>query len=356
MKITKIITYNVDIVNAQEIFTTDLTALLFEKLKKKFEHKCYQGVFISKVLRIINHSAVVIKSNTVDGAGTVAVQFEVECIRYLKKELIPDVTVIHSSVNLTDNTLHFSNSHIKGIMRMGNESNRAFMNTIAEKSQIPILVNESSYNPGMDAVTIFGLPFTPQEFADNPIFFICDSKSSDSMEKHAAILSILEGLNAEIQLHQKLKNEKNYKFFSELIYPYKQNFSTTAIMNEIEMRTVDDILKMSKAELIYSMLEYHNLDNFSKIPVKVYGKSTAVVDKRTKDKVPEAKSEVSRLELESKYTVIHQSLDDTLKFILTKRMMYLMAVRGMVESFDSAKTEKLIPFWQLYKGAKLTLK
>lgn len=352
MKITKIITYNVDIVNAQEIFTTDLTTLLFEKLKKKFEHKCYRGAFISKVLRIVTHSAIVIKSNTVDGAGTVAVQFEVECIRYLKKELIPDVTVIHSSVNLTDNTLHFSNSHIKGMMRMGNESNRAFMNTIAEKSQIPIIANESSYNPGMDAITIFALPFTPQEFVDNPIFFICDTKMSDSMEKHGAVLATLEALNAEIKLHQKIKNEKSYKFFAELIYPYKQNFSTTAIVDEIEMKTVDEILEMRKVELIYSMLEYHNLDHFSKIPIKVYGNT----NQRNKQKVPEAKSEVSRLEIDSKYTVIYQSLDDTLKFILTKRMMYLMAVRGMVESFDSAKTEKLIPFWQLYKGAKLMLK
>jgi hypothetical protein len=36
MKILKVITCNVDIISAVEIYTTDLTALLFKKIKEKF--------------------------------------------------------------------------------------------------------------------------------------------------------------------------------------------------------------------------------------------------------------------------------------------------------------------------------
>jgi hypothetical protein len=264
MKILKVITCNVDIISAVEIYTTDLTALLFKKIKEKFELKCYRGFYISKILQVINHSAIVIKNDTVDATGVVSVQFEVEGIQFIKKELIVDVNFIA----FINNMLHFSNKYIKGIMKMGHESNKQFMDIIPEKAQIPVIVNGSTYNPGSDAIVVSAVPFSPREFADSPIFFICESKTSDSMERQSGMIADIELLNAELTIHQKIKDEKNYIFFSEQIYPYKQNLSTTAIANDVEFIPLNDIIKLKKGEFVYSMFDYHNLESFSKIPVR----------------------------------------------------------------------------------------
>ncbi len=338
MKIKKNIICDIDILSAKEMYTSDLTALLFEKVKKKFQLKCYRGFFISKVIRIINHSAIVIKNNTVDATGSVSVNFEVEGIQYVKKELIPNVIVTNAASNLMGNSLHFSNDYVRGILQMKQESNRAFLDVIPEKSQIPVIVTEAAYNPCFDSVAVIAAPFTPQEFADNPIIFVCDSKNSDNMEKQAVILADFELLKAELELHQKMKKEENYKFFSDLIYPYKPNLVSTSIFPETKMSELTDLLKLSTVSIIYSMFDYHNLDNFDKFTIQSL----------TENK----KSQQSQ---NDKYTVIFQDLDTTLKLIIVKRLLYLKALRELVETFDLDKTTKLKQYWKLYQSKKITL-
>lgn len=135
-------------------------------------------------------------------------------------------------------------------------------------------------------------------------------------------------------IHQKIKDEKNYIFFSEQIYPYKQNLSTTAIANDVEFIPLNDIIKLKKGEFVYSMFDYHNLESFSKIPMR------SVQETKTQD---------------VKYTYMQMDFDSAIKFIITKRILYLQALRGLVESFNLKKSQELLKFWQLYKNAKLTL-
>ena len=226
-------------------------------------------------------------------------------------------------------------------MKMGHESNKPLMDIIPEKAQIPVIVNGSTYTPGSDAIVVSAVPFSPREFADSPIFFICESKASDNMERQSGMIADIELLNAEIKIHQKIKADtknielyKKYTFFSEQIYPYKQNLSTTAIANDIKFVPLMDVINLHNVELIYSMLDYHNLEEFGKIPTRS--------NKNTKTQ-------------DTKYTSIQIDIDSALKFIITERIFYLQALRGFVESYDLDQSNKLTGFWQLYKNAKLIL-
>lgn len=330
MKITKIITCDVDLMSPAEIYSPDLTNLLLEKMKKKLELKCYRQFYILKILRVINHGVVQFPKDRVDGSGFTSVQMEVEGLVYIKMELIPSVT-INSSPNLSESSLHFSNQYVKGLMQIKQDVNRAFMNAIPDKHQIPVIVSETSYNPGFSAVTVIGVPFSPQEFAENPILFVCSNKKTETFEKEGSILPFLKMLKDELALHRDLKKEERYKFFSEIIYPYKQNLSNSAIAADIKYVTLDDASKENNVEFVYSMFEYHTLESFEKIPIK--------------------KSETK----ESKYTIHNIDAVDALKFIITRRLIYLNALRGLVESYTFQQATKLVTYWQTYKNHKLVL-
>lgn len=235
MIITKIFDIILNIDNINTIFNKDINLTILEIIKAKYVNKCYLGVFITNINKILNRSLIESDQSDLNGVFHVSIQFEAECIIYNTNEVILEMTV-QDNIN---NSLSISNDNCSAVIKV-NKS----ISDFKKGQKIPIIVGKAKFDTGSDKIRINSYPFIP--IIDNKNIYYKISTLTES-DKDRLNDKIIKYINNEEDIKKELLSKKNNKweYFNELVFPYKNN-------------TSDDIIKKNK---MIDLLELNNLEN-----------------------------------------------------------------------------------------------
>lgn len=322
MKVTKILETRIDIFNINDIYCADYNKNIINILKEKYVKKCFKAIYILDVLRIVHRSSLHCKNKVLDGSTYIDVSFEVYGIVYEKGEVIHDCKII--SINAINGTMHAKSEHasiliknIKGII------------VFKETDVIPVIVNMARYTIFESEISLSAIPFIP--ILAKPTMFKITSVESDIKKQVSEIIDFkkLDALEKKIDLIKK-SNKAVYKFFHDLVYPYKALQKVSGTVYNIDLES----LLMLKIDSVYYKADCHLDDN-------TYLKLTSADIIKLETKY----ATTAMLEIDAKDYIIHL-FDDK-----TKRLNILL---DLLELYDSsAKIKSKSPVWSLYNLFKV---
>lgn len=235
MIITKIFDIILNIDNINTIFNKDINLTILELIKAKYVNKCYLGVFITDINKILNRSLIESDQSDLNGVFYVSIQFEAECIIYNTNEVILEMTV-QDNIN---NSLSISNEICSAVIKV----NKSILEFV-KGQKIPIIVGKAKFDTGSDKIRINSYPFIP--IIDNKNIYYKISKLTEN-DKDKLNDKIIKYINNEEIIKKEILSKKNNKwdYFNELVFPYKINLSNSII----------------KKNNMVDLLEFNNLEN-----------------------------------------------------------------------------------------------
>ena len=213
MIVKKIIETSIDLLLPSEIYSTDVDQLILEKLKKRYLNICYQSILITKIVEVIQRSAVRIVNNRLDGGAFVDVRFKAEGIIYLEKEIINGCKV--SEIRGKNIILE----HKYATIMIQDLNNKNIYQTLNINHIVPIIVSKCKYSLSQKNMTITGALYTPQ-VRQNIVFIINNGLDAYELQKFKIVTQEIEAKEKQLDL---LKDRKLFDYFQNLLYPFKVN-------------------------------------------------------------------------------------------------------------------------------------
>lgn len=233
----KLIQTNVEFTDPGLIYT-DTKAAILDNIKQRLEGKCYMSCLILEIVEIIKHGILKYSPTRLNGSASCSVLFKVRCMVIIKHEILLDCKVIN--IDKDGHTI-CKNKHAAIYIEAHNA-----LQTVKKGQTIIVKALECSYPIGMPTISVKGLPFIPVP-EPNIIYSMVVNNTQ-------LIQDLITELNAEIKQNN-LLDKTIHKFFTDLLYPYKnkKNYEA-ALKNPLlkikDMRTVEGKIIMSKPDWV----------------------------------------------------------------------------------------------------------
>ncbi len=198
--------------NSIELYSADIDSVIFNKLCKIFEGRCFKSSLVYKILRIIRRSNIRPAQNLTDGSGNTNVVFEAEAIVYNENDIITDCVVmnVERSGELICKIDHAA------IRIRGN----IILRGIQIGQTIPIRVVTVRYSKGKDNITINATPyFHPMSF----FLYKTDISPTKISQETIEVLTDLIKLAEETEKIFESVDVKVRDFFTEVFYPFTES-------------------------------------------------------------------------------------------------------------------------------------
>ena len=332
MQIKKVLQVMVDIIEPNEIYSIDIEKVILEKLTKKYCNRCYSGCLILRILRIIKRSRIFISTDCLNASAHVSVTFEIEGIVYIEGEIINGCKAI--CIRPTDIT--FSSKYAAGIVNTKNSFNltatqtnlaKTMTQSIKENNIIPVMVVSSRYSANQNQITVQAIPLIPM-IEDNTYYYINDDLELEDISKVKTLLEILE---EELVIHDKMSKNKLYTFFKKMMNPYKteHKFKDSADNSKFDQISISSdnlkALENIKNNILCLPLEEYISDNLPLFSLPA--------DKINPDKFS---------------NLINASITQALSEIIMKRLMYLQNIRGLAETYTADDISNMQQYWKVF--------
>lgn len=323
MRIRKVLDTSIDLTNPSDIYQHDKNALLIKKLNARYQNKCFKSILILNVDKIIRSSPIMLNDNQLNGSAYIDVQFEVEGIILIKDEVLNNCTVteIHNNAIIA--------KHEYASILLKSNINDKISKILSPKQKIPIIVERVKYIPEQSTISMIGVPFIPSS-TPTRYFNIIERVLPDESDK---INTILQEIDKEEKEHKNLSITKQYKFFQELLYPFKVNqkyllspFAKQNNFTEVKL-DLSKILSIEKGIIAY--------------PDEIHKKHKIFVHSKNFN--------MSQPDI----SIINIRAYPLFASICNKYLLYLQALRGFVDTYKTPKDmSPLMTYWKLCQNAK----
>jgi hypothetical protein len=313
MKVIKIVETRVDINDISDMFCSDYNSNILKKLKTLYTKKCFKSIFILDILRIVNRSSLHCKNKVLDGGTYIDVSFEVSGIIYEKGEVIHNCKIIQINNNGT--------MHAKSEYASINIKNVEGLAVIKESDEIPVIVHMVRCNIFEEEISVLAIPFIPI-VQPSIIYKITGVEKDRDIENLFDMDELTKLENTLVAL--KKSNKNVYKFFVELIYPYKSTKSLNEFKSQII--TLENLYNLQQDTLVYNPEAY--LDNNTYV----------ILNETAKNKL--MNSETSIVEIDKRDYILH------LLNTYSKRLNTLMEFVQLYDSIEKIKNKSQV--WSLY--------
>ena len=296
MIITKVfdIIFNID--NINDLFNKDINQTILNLVKQKYNGKCFLGVYIMDVIKIINRSLIESNQSNLNGSFNIFIQFEGKCVIYNTNEVIFDMEV-KDNIN---NIISCKGDNVSAIIKT-NKINIDF-----KKGQlIPIIVGKAKFISGSDMIQINSYPLIPI-IDSKQMYYKINEISETIIEKLNE--SIIQYINEEEEIKLNISKSKDNKwnYFSDFIYPHKVNIS-------------NEIIKKGN---IVDLLDFKSLQNSI-----LYLDNIIDVSKRLINKYNHDDADITEYIEEDTYIVLYD--------ILKKYYLYLKNINQLSLLYDT---------------------
>jgi hypothetical protein len=216
MIVKKIFETRLDIKDINFIFCQNYNERIIAELTEKYKNVCFKSVYILEITKIIKKGEMYCKNKVLDGSTYMDITFEALGIVYEKGEILHNCKILQINNNGT--------MHAKGKYTSIYVKNIDGMNIFKVGEEIPLIVNMCRYNIYETEISVSAIPLIPIA-KKSVIYRVINTNATTDIE-----LKINKGFpfGDLAVLLKKLKDIKNdnkavYKFFNDLIYPYKKD-------------------------------------------------------------------------------------------------------------------------------------
>lgn len=311
MIITKRILISIDLGSCQAIYSPNRDDVIIRIAKDKLINKCFSGCYIISIEKILKKGDVRIVDNKLDGTAYVDVQLEVKAIVFAcGKEILfgqPIERIENNGIII-----------LKGALAAGliaaSPREREITKLLSKKQEIPVIVQKAMYAPNYAHITIYGLPYVP-EIPHNTYYRITSDLSNADTDNLEDLQSKIQ---EELELHSKL-DKSMYKFFEDLMYPYKtqQKFEMSPLGSKFQPIDMKSVYQISDGYIVQPT-EVKNA-------LRIY---------HCKEK-----------KLDGVF-IVDSTLYAALFEILEQRYIYLLNLRGFVENYPEPKFSQMSAYWK----------
>lgn len=314
MIITKVLMTSIDLLEPNEIFVAAVENILIKKLEHRYKNKCYQSIFITKINKILERSAVLMVDNRLDGGATIDVKFEVSGVVLSAGEILHGCEIIDINSNM------IIAKHPFASISIGYTGKNAVYSIIQKGLKYPIVVDKVRYGINKSEISVVGVLFIPTT-SENVLYNITSGINEDEAKKIAILEELIE---EEEKIHVQLKKEKIYDFFKEIIYPYKkmQKYDLSPNAKGYNKLSLDEIKNIKKGVIVLPCEEHLQNKCF------YHNEKLGVGD-------------------------INTNLFPAAAEFLNKYYLYLLAIKGFVETYNTPeKFKELSNYWKVCKLAQ----
>ncbi len=307
MYITKTIETTIDLFDSNDIYSADIDSVILNKLNARYKNVCYMGVLIQSVDSIVRRSCIRMVDDRIDGSAYVDVEFIVTCIILVHGEILHNCRINEIKA------YSIFAEHKIAIVKLQKESQDLISKILKIDQRIPFVVKQVRYTISENKISVVATPFIPTVI-ESPYYVITDGLSEMEIEKLNILVS---ACNAEELLHVDItKKDQHGKIASDLeLQPVKLDLQLLSTIDEgiIHYPCEDE---RSNKRLFWNKKNKMSQD----LPIQQIS---------------------SRL-----YPVIAE--------IYNKYLLYLLALRGFVETYNTPESMlDLVTYWKICKGAKV---
>lgn len=309
MLIEKILETKIDILEVNDIYTTDIKGYIKQQLIKKYAGICYSSMLIIEIVEILRHSMIRMTYDRLDASASLDVQFKVKGIVITTGDILHDCIVTH-----IDNIgIFIKNDYIEGYIK--DDSKKPFKNFIQVKKSIPVTVIHSRYNIYKPSIAIMCSPYYPKPIDIKYYNIEINEQESDKLSQ------LLEQYLESTNEHEKNIKKPQYKFFKNILYPYKSQIKIPS-KGYKEIENIKKITDMNPTDKSLTNKFYVMFDPSDSIyetdihnPNELYIKAT---------------------------------LYGMLSEMLSCKMRYYKIIEDFINTYDTTeKTKELNMYWQL---------
>ncbi len=326
MLVKKVVNTKIILTDAEDIYSSDLEAVILKKLVDRYVGRCFVSMLVKSIDSILRLSDIVY-NDKLNIEATVDVKFIASGLYLEEGEILFDCTIdeaknthiIASSVDVVC-TIRTS----VGNSRSSQQNN--ISNIVKVGQQIPIIVKSSTYDIGRSKISAIGQIF--HIVKEPSVCYRLTSDSASPVTNTKAIedqQSTLQGLIDELDGYS---SSKIYKYFVEMMYPYRSKQD----MKEAKYIPIDQLVK--------SCLDQD-------MPHKY-----VILDDRV-DKVSMQVAVCNRVD-ETKQLTVEADPIDMASIVLNKYILYHKNLLGFIMSYsDVERLKSQTAYFQVIKQTKL---
>lgn len=213
--ITKIYYDNIEIDDPISFYTSDVSLSLLNIVKQKYQGRCYMSSYIKNINRIIRMSRCVVNQRGVNNnisnpvSGIISVEFEAECIIYVKGEIIPCCNVVQTDKY---NYLYCSTEYA-GIYVQPDAKNAS----ISKDQLISVIVESTVYDVLQEKMSVNAVLFIPTVSC---ISYELLPPTNTLETAQQSLTRLIASYKDQIPTDQD-QTTSAWKSFASLIYPHK---------------------------------------------------------------------------------------------------------------------------------------
>lgn len=308
MYITKVLETSIDIKN---VYDNNISATIKKILEQRYNKKCFQGIYIVKILDIIRRSRIKLSVDRLDGYGTMNVQFRVEGIILVKHNVVHGCKI----TEIFPKMLTAESDYIASKIRKDNTITKI----LSVGQIVPLVIEQVRYIPNSTKISVISNVYVPK-----PIPLVMYRNRNRLSPTQVDKLHILiEQINEEEQSHTKFHKDKRYTFFTDITYPYrtKMDFSKSKITK-----------KFTKKEL--------NLENIMNIEENTY-----II-------YPDCTKKLFFIGENTAIDYVEIDLFPLVANFFNQYLNYLYTIRGFMETYDTESIKKMVSYWKLCRKMK----
>jgi hypothetical protein len=253
-----------------EIYSNNIENLIMDKLRGEFIGKTFKSCLVVDIQEILQMGNVIYLYTRQNASATCCVRFNAKCIIVKKYEVIHNCVV-----QKVDKKGHIiaRNKYAAIYIKASN-----LTQTIKQGQEIPVIAaGLIKYTPYKHTISINALPFIPI-FRSEVLYEVNITNTTGIVE------NIYAELKVEMEKANKIKdkNPEVYKFFIDLLYPYK---SKTAEIDRLKSKdsarilSIEELLKMKEGEtIIISNPEFMLTSNDPSVLLHINVKSDDILD------------------------------------------------------------------------------
>jgi len=217
--------------SAKEMYSGPiLDVVIMDKLRAKFEGRCEKNVLILKILEMTKRSGCIMSQNTLEGAGSVNIQFKAEAMVYNKGDILVGCEIL--KIERGGKIICIHEMAIVTI-----EGNRA-LQSLKPGQKISVIVDNSSYPYGKNKIMIYGIPYVYSfRFEIYKLSAVVQNENLELISKK------LHQIEEEIKLQT---NKKRLNYFNEVYYPFKISWEQYKKKADLGKVDIIDLIKFSK--------------------------------------------------------------------------------------------------------------
>jgi hypothetical protein len=331
MIINKIIETSLTINNPIDVYS-DSSKNIMNILIHKFKNKCYKGVLILDIIKIVQSSECIINQHGGECSGVMNIRFEVQAVVYNTSEVITGCLILKK-----DQGIIIASSQYASIMMTNHKS----LDSIAIGNIIPVCVAKASYSINSNKISVNAFPYFPSKFYWNktiPIYQPIDARlSADDKRSLEVIMARVQYEETE-QKQWEGKNKDKLEFFRKLLFPIAS--PDFAKISPEEVRT--NLLALISSDK--PLTETNDVLLIKDIRIPLNSSDILVVKKEDLSKMPTY--------LDCQYLVETKlDLRSVIQILLIEYCDNLKLIRELMETYDT--DEKMADHVNLWKVLKL---